>query len=137
MISTYSISTDKSKLDIETIHDYLCNQSYWARGRTIEEVKISIENSTCFGVYDKNENLVGFARVITDVSVLAWLLDVFILEEHRKQGLGKLLVKTVVEHPDFSLVNKWMLATDDAHTLYEKFGFKTDTDPQKYMRKVL
>ncbi len=137
MISTYSISTDKSKLDIETIHDYLCNQSYWAQGRTIEEVKISIENSTCFGVYDKNENLVGFARVITDVSVLAWLLDVFILEEHRKQGLGKLLVKTVVEHPDFSLVNKWMLATDDAHTLYEKFGFKTDTDPQQYMRKVL
>ena len=137
MISTYSISTDKSKLDIETIHNYLCNQSYWAKGRTIEEVKISIENSTCFGVYDKNENLVGFARVITDVSVLAWLLDVFILEEHRKQGLGKLLVKTVVEHPDFSLVNKWMLATDDAHTLYEKVGFKTDTDPQKYMRKVL
>lgn len=137
MISTYSISTDKSKLDIEKIHDYLCNQSYWAQGRTIEEVKISIENSTCFGVYDKNENLVGFARVITDVSVLAWLLDVFILEEHRKQGLGKLLVKTVVEHPDFSLVNKWMLATDDAHTLYEKVGFKTDTDSQKYMRKVL
>lgn len=137
MISTYSISTDKSKLDIEIIHDYLCNQSYWAQGRTIEEVKISIENSTCFGVYDKNENLVGFARVITDVSVLAWLLDVFILEEHRQQGLGKLLVKTVVEHPDFSLVNKWMLATDDAHTLYKKFGFKTVTDPQQYMRKVL
>lgn len=78
----YSISTDKSKLDIDAIHEYLCNTSYWAKGRSVENVKKSIAHSLCFGLYDKSDQMLGFARVVTDEVAFAYVMDVFILEEH-------------------------------------------------------
>jgi len=130
----YSISTDKSKIDVEAIHDYLCHQSYWAKGRSLERVEKSIENSICFGLYDSNGNMLGFARVVTDHVVFAYLMDLFVFDEHRGKRLGTKLVKHIVEQPDLQ-VRLWFLATADAHGLYEKFGFSSLDDPERYMFK--
>jgi len=130
----FTISTDKNKLDVDAIHDYLCNRSYWAQGRTIVSVRKSIENSLCFGVYDKNDHFVGFARVLTDYTVFAYLLDLFILETHRNRGLGKSLVDHIVNNDAFKDV-RWRLDTKDAHDLYRKFGFREPAFPEKIMEK--
>jgi GNAT superfamily N-acetyltransferase len=130
----YVISTDKSKIDVDAVHDYLCHTSYWAKGRSIERVKKSIENSLCFGLYDGEEIMLGFARVVTDQVVFAYLMDLFIFEEHQGKGLGSMLVKYIIEHPDLQ-VRLWFLATETAHGLYEKFGFSALDDPARYMFK--
>ena len=130
----YLISTEKSKLNVEAIHDYLSNKSYWAKGRSIESVKKSIENSICFGLYDTEEKLLGFARVVTDKVVFSYLMDFFIFEEYQGHGLGTKLVKHIIEHPDLQ-VRLWFLATANAHKLYEKFGFSNLDDPDRYMFK--
>lgn len=130
----YSISTDKSKLNVEVVHDYLCHTSYWAKGRSIERVQKSIENSICFGLYDSKGDMLGFARVITDHVVFAYLMDLFILEEHQGNGLGTKLVKHIIEEPDLQ-VRLWFLGTADAHGLYEKFGFSGLDHPERFMFK--
>jgi GNAT superfamily N-acetyltransferase len=130
----YSISTDKTKLNIEAIHDYLCHRSYWAKGRSLENVKKSIENSICFGVYDSKNNMLGFARVITDHVVFAYLMDLFIFEEQQGKDLGTKLVKHIVEQPDLQ-VRLWFLKTADAHGLYKKFGFTNLDNPDRFMFK--
>ncbi len=135
-MSNYKISTDKDKLDLIAIHDFLTNRSYWARGRSFETVKRSIENSICFGVYDNTDKLVGFARVLTDSAVFAYIMDVFILEVFRKQGLGKQLMDAIMKHPDIQGLQRVMLATNDAHKLYEKFGFVVTEIPNKIMEFV-
>ena len=135
-MSNYKISTDKDKLDLIAIHDFLTNRSYWARGRSFETVKRSIENSICFGVYDNTDKLVGFARVLTDSAVFAYIMDVFILEDFRKQGLGKQLMDAIMKHPDTQGLQRVMLATNDAHKLYEKFGFVVTEIPNKIMEFV-
>ena len=130
----YSISTEKSKLNVEAIHDYLCHKSYWAKGRSLESVKKSIDNSICFGLYDSKNNMLGFARVVTDKVVFAYLMDLFIFEEHQGKGLGTTLVKHILEQPDLQ-VRLWFLATASAHGLYEKFGFSGLDNPDRYMFK--
>lgn len=118
----FLVSTDKSLLSLDTIHDFLVNRSYWANSRTKEQIGRSIDNSMCFGVYESGRQ-VGFARVVTDYSVMYWLCDVFIDEEYRGKGLGKLLVECVVNHPQLKDLNG-ILATKDAQGLYEKYGFR-------------
>ena len=130
----YSISTDTSKLDIEAIHDYLSNKSYWAKGRSLQAVKKSIDNSICFGLYDSEGNTLGFARVVTDKVVYAYLMDLFIFEEFQGKGLGAKLVEHILEQKDLQ-VRLWFLATKSAHGLYKKFGFTTVDDPEKLMYK--
>jgi len=130
----YLISTEKSKLDVVSIHDYLCNKSYWAKGRSLENVKKSIDNSICFGLYDSEQKIAGFARVVTDKVVFAYLMDFFIFEKYQGNGLGKKLVKHIIEYPDLQ-VRLWFLATKNAHKLYEKFGFSALADPDRYMFK--
>ena len=132
----YSISTDKDKLDIKVIHDFLCNRSYWAKGRSLEEVKKSIDNSICFGVCDRLGHTIGFARVVTDDVLFAYLFDVFILESYRGQGLGKRLVDYVLNDSGIQ-AKVWMLATTDAHSLYEKFGFHPIEVEQQYRHMIL
>ncbi|HYE84314.1 MAG TPA: GNAT family N-acetyltransferase, partial [Clostridia bacterium] len=95
----YLISTDKSLLSLDTVYDFLVNRSYWAKNRKREQIEKSIENSLCFGAYDAGRQ-VAIARVVTDYSVMYWLCDVFVDEEYRGQGIGKLLVESVVNHPD-------------------------------------
>ncbi len=134
--SEYLISTEKSTLNVALIHDFLSNHSYWAKDRSKKTVEKSIKNSLCFGVYEKNNNQVGFARVVSDFVIFAWILDVFILEEHRKKGLGKKLMQDVFGFPKLQNIKKWGLATDDAHGLYKKFGFKKLARPEIYMERI-
>ena len=135
MMEEIIISDDKSKLDIELIHKFLTT-SYWAKGRTIDEVKNSIEHSICFGVY-KDGKQIGFARILTDYTVIAYLMDVFILEEFRGKGFSKLLLKRIFDDDKFKRVKKWMLATKDAHSLYAQFGFGEIKNPDRLMEKVV
>jgi GNAT superfamily N-acetyltransferase len=131
----YSISTDKAKLDVGLVHEYLSERSYWAQGRPLDVVETSIEHSICFGVYD-GDRQVGFARVVTDHATFAWLCDVFILESHRGCGLGKWLVECVVAHPDLREFRNFLLATRDAHELYRRYGgFESLEKPEKWMRR--
>jgi len=92
----YTITTDKSKLNIDAIHDYLCNKSYWAKGLSLETVIKSIDNSICFGLYDSHGNNLGFARVVTDKVVHPYLLDLFIFDEFQGKGLGTKLLKHIL-----------------------------------------
>ena len=136
MENKFFISTDKSKLNIDLIHDYLSNQSYWAKGRSLQTIKKSIEHSLCFGVYITAGRQIGFARILADHAVLAWILDVFIVEEFQGQGLGKLLMKTIIEHKDLQGMQAWRLTTADAHDLYRKFGFEIIAERNFHMEIV-
>lgn len=129
------ISTDKNKLQIGVIHAFLTN-SYWAKGRTINEVKKTIEHCLCFGVYLKG-NQIGFARVATDYTVFAYLMDVFILPENRGNGYSKQLMKAIIEEPQLSTCKVWMLKTKDAHNLYKQFGYTELQHPEKLMERLL
>ncbi len=130
----FLISTDRDRLDIDAIHGFLSEKSYWARNRSREQTETAIKNSLPFGLY-KGENLVGFARVVTDFATFAYLGDVFVTEEFRGRGLSKWLMRVIVEHPDLQGFRRWILATRDAHTLYEKFGFHGLVHPERWMEK--
>lgn len=131
----FIISTDRNRLQIEVIHRFLSEDSYWARERTKEQTITAIKNSLPFGVY-KGENLIGFARVVTDYATFAYLGDVFILDEFRGHGLGKWLMETIVNHPELQGFRRWVLATKDAHTLYEKYEFAPLRFPERWMEKT-
>ncbi len=130
-----TISNNKAKLDIDFIHGFLTN-SYWAKGRTKEEVIITIQNCLNFGVY-LDDKQIGFARILTDSVVFGYLMDVFIIQEHRGKGYAKLLVKNITEHPDLQQIKRWMLITKDAHTLYQQFGFNEVENPTRIMEKLV
>jgi GNAT superfamily N-acetyltransferase len=128
----FSISDDRSELDVEMIHTFL-SRSYWAAGIRLARVRTLIANSFCIGDYSREAGQVGFARVLTDYGRFAFLADVFVLEAHRGKGLGKLLVKAVLDHAALRDTGVWLLATRDAHGLYERFGFHGLTEPEKFM----
>jgi GNAT superfamily N-acetyltransferase len=128
----YLISNNKDLLSIERIHALL-SRSYWAGKRTREIIEKSINHSECFGIFLNNDQ-VGFARIVTDHSVMYWLCDVFIEEGHRKQGLGKKLIETIVNHEELKNL-AGILATSDAYGLYEKYGFVKDTE--RFMRRMV
>lgn len=131
----FVVSTDRSRLQIERIHQFLTEESYWAKERTFEQTTTAIENSLPFGVY-RGENQIGFARVVTDYATFAYLGDVFILEEFRGRGLSKWLMEVIIEHPDLQNFRRWILATRDAHALYEKFDFTPLKFPARWMEKT-
>lgn len=128
----FCISTDKKKLDIDSIHEFLSTKAYWCLNIPKVKVMTAIENSLCFGVY-QNEKQVGFARVITDYSAIAYLGDVYILEEYRGHGLSKWLIETIMGHPNLQGLRRWILLTKDAHGLYRQFGWTDIADPSKWM----
>jgi GNAT superfamily N-acetyltransferase len=129
------VSTDKSKLDVPFIQNFL-KDVYWAAGRTIEEVQTTIDASFCFGIYLDDEQIC-FARVITDYAVFAYLMDVFIDEKHRGKGYSSILIDAMMKEPQLQQVKIWRLATSDAHFLYGKFGFSALAHPEKMMEKVI
>jgi N-acetylglutamate synthase-like GNAT family acetyltransferase len=131
--TNYSISSERSKIDLDFVHGYL-SRSYWAEDIPKEIVAKSIENSLCFGIY-KNNQQVGFARVITDHSTFAYLADVFIIEEERGKGLSKWLMECILKHEQLQGLRNFCLLTRDAHTLYEQFGFKNLEKPQNFMAR--
>jgi GNAT superfamily N-acetyltransferase len=129
-----TVSSDKTKLNLPFIQNFL-KDIYWAAGRTMEEVQITIDASVCFGVY-YNDHQIGFARVITDYVVFAYVMDVFIDENHRGNGYASILMEAMLNEPQLQQVKIWRLATSDAHFLYEKFGFKALAHPEKMMEKL-
>jgi GNAT superfamily N-acetyltransferase len=138
----YLISTNPEWLDLEVIHTFLSEHSYWARGIPLDVVARSISHSVCFGVYaveNSPSNLdrrqIGFARVTTDRATFAYLADVFILPEHRGRGLSKRLMEAILAHPDLQGLRRWMLATADAQELYGKFGFGPLSQPEGFMQR--
>lgn len=128
----YEISTDVTRLDRGLIHRFLHDESYWAKGVPRDIVDRAIDNSICFGLYHGADQ-VGFARVVTDRAAFAYLADVFVLPDHRGQGLGKRLIETVLSHPDLQGVRRFILGTADAHSLYERFGFRPLAEPGRMM----
>ena len=130
-----TVSTDKNKLDVPFIQNFL-KDIYWAAGRTIDEVQTTIDASVCFGIY-LDDKQIGFARVITDYVVFGYVMDVFITEEHRGKGYSSILIENMMNEPILKNIQIWRLATTDAHFLYEKFGFKPLEHPKKMMEKKL
>jgi len=130
---SFTISTDPARLNIDAIADML-TRAYWAKGRTREVIARYLQYSLTFGVFEGNRQI-GLARVVSDYTTFAWLCDVFIHEDFRGLGLGKWLLETVHSHPDLQGLRRWMLATHDAHGLYEQYGWTPLASPERWMEK--
>ena len=130
----FLISTERHRLDREMIHDFLARESYWAKGRDLEVVNRGIDNSLSFGIYHGRKQ-VGFGRVVTDYATFAWVADVFVVAEHRGQGLGKWLIEVMLSHPQLQGFRRWALSTRDAHELYRIFGFNELARPERWMER--
>ncbi len=129
----YEVSTDSARLDLPFIHRFLA-ASYWAKEIPFELIQRSIENSLCFGSYLAGGNeQVGFARVITDYATFAYVADVFVAEEHQGHGVGKALMRAIIDHPPLQGIRRFLLITKDAHGLYAQFGFRPIPDPDRFM----
>jgi GNAT superfamily N-acetyltransferase len=131
----FEISTDKSRLDVDMIHRFLVEESYWAQTRKAEQTRSAIENSICFGVYHDGRQI-GFARVVSDRATFAYVGDVFVLDEFRGHGIGKRLMEAMVAHAELQGLRRWILATRDAHGLYEQFEFAGLRHPDRWMEKT-
>ena len=128
----FTITTDKSKMDIVAIHDFLSKYSGWSDNIPFDRVKTSIDNSLNFGLF-RNDIQIGFARIISDFSTIAYLGDIYVLDDYRGQGLSKKLMDTVIEHPNLQGLRRWILLTSTADWLYEKYGFTKLPKPELYM----
>jgi N-acetylglutamate synthase-like GNAT family acetyltransferase len=128
----FTITTDKTKLDIVAIHNFLSKHSGWSDNIPFERVKTSIDNSLNFGLFH-NDKQIGFARVISDFSTIAYLGDIYVLDSYRGQGLSKKLMSVVMSHPNLQGLRRWILLTSTAGWLYEKFGFTKLPKPELYM----
>jgi hypothetical protein len=140
----YFVSPDPALLDLSLIHTFLTT-SYWSPGIPRATVEKAVANSLPFGVYDPSSprspsdprpSQVGFARVISDRATFAYLADVFILPAHRNRGLSKLLMQSIIAHPDLQNLRRFSLITRDAHTLYTQFGFTPLNHPDRHMERV-
>ncbi len=132
----FRLSTSKTQLDFDTIFKYLNEEAYWSKGKMIPEgLQLAIDNSLNFGVYLEHHQ-VGYCRVVSDGSTMAYLADVFILPPYRGKGLSKWMLSKVLQHPDLQNLRRWILLTDDAHELYRKFGWTELTQPHLYMERI-
>jgi GNAT superfamily N-acetyltransferase len=127
----YVVSTDPDRLDLAAVHQFLSEEAYWSPGVPLDVVRRAVAGSLVFGLYHGQEQA-GLARVVSDRATFAWLCDVYVLPEHRGHGLGKWLMECVKSHPELQGLRRWMLATRDAHGLYEQFGF-VPAEPGRFM----
>lgn len=134
----YELSTDPGRIDIGAVHEFLSTDGYWSVGRSRDVVERSIANSglVCGAYLAESGELVGFARMVTDLATFAWLCDVFVIPEHRGSGLGVAVVMMLVEHPALVGVKRQLLATRDAHELYRRVGFAAMAEPEKWMERA-
>ena len=130
----YEITTDRARIDVNAVHRFLSEESYWARDIPREVVERSLRHSLCFAIL-RGDELVGFARVISDRATFAYLGDVFVLPAHRGKGLSKWLMECIGSHADLQGLRRWILATADAHGLYARFGFSPLKAPPRWMEK--
>ena len=134
MFDDYLITTDQQQMDFTTIYGFL-SQSYWAKGIPEDTLRKAIRNSLCFAVLTKEKNLIGFARIISDFATFAYLADVFVLDAYRGKGISKWLMQTIQAHPDLQGLRRAMLATADAHGLYQQYGFTPLEKPERFMER--
>ncbi len=132
----YLISTDQNLLDLDVIHRWISEESYWAPGRSRQTVAASVQASLNFGIYADDGEMVGAARVVTDFATFGWLCDVFVIDEHRGRGLGKALMAAVADHPELTGLQRIILATADAHQLYARYGFELMANPERWMQRT-
>lgn len=131
----YELTDDRARIDIRSVQEFLANESYWARGRTVEVTAESVRNSYCVASISENGVLVGFARIVTDWATVYYVCDLFVTRDHRGRGIGKALVRWVTEHPKLKPL-AGLLLTDDAHGLYSGFGFVQDAESaRRFMRR--
>ncbi|MBE0544381.1 MAG: GNAT family N-acetyltransferase [Verrucomicrobia bacterium] len=127
----YEISTDRRRFDVDQIHRFL-SSCYWAANIPRCVVEQSIKHSLCFGAFCGGQQI-GFARAITDYATFAYIADVFVVTEHRGRGVAKQLIRATLDHPDLQGLRRFLLATEDAHGLYARFGFKPLSHPEHYL----
>jgi len=131
----YQISTDRGLLDMKLVWEFLSSEAWWSKGIPRHRVEQAIQNSICFGLY-KGKKQIGFVRVLSDNSILAYVMDMFIVEEYRGQGLAEWLLQCMLEHPRIRRVKRIMLRTLHQRELFQKFGFEEFTEPQTVMSKI-
>ena len=136
LLAGYEVSTDPGRIDLDYVHHYLSDLSYWAGGIPRDVVARSIANSIAFGLYGPDGQQAGFARVITDRATFAWLADVFIDPGRQGLGLGKGLLEAILAHPELQELRRFMLVTLDAHSLYQQYGFGPPPNPERLMAIV-
>jgi GNAT superfamily N-acetyltransferase len=129
------VSTDPSLLDVARIHRWLSEDAYWSLGRTRDVVERSIEHSLNFGAYDDSGEQVGYARVVTDHATFAWLCDVYVSRDRRGHGVGTALLDALAAHLAGYRLSRTLLATADAHPLYERYGFRPLAHPSRFMER--
>lgn len=130
MTEAIAVSDAKDRLDLDAVYAFL-RRTNWAAGRTRETFEKSVRNSLCFGAY-LGEKQIGFARVVTDGSTFAYLCDVFVEESHRGRGVSRRMMDVITAHPELESYRRFVLATQNAHGLYAKYGFR-DVPPGSFM----
>jgi len=131
-VTSYRVATELVDRDRDRVYRFLSEDAYWSQGLPRDVFDRAVDNSLSFAAYDGDE-LVGYARVVTDRSTYAWLCDVFVLPAHRSRGVSKLLMTTVMAHPELQGLRNFVLATRDAHGLYAKYGFTPLQQPERWM----
>jgi GNAT superfamily N-acetyltransferase len=131
----YIVSDDRSRVDRDAVHRFLHDDSYWAQGRPRDVTDRAIDNSLVFGAYTEAGEQAGFARVVTDHATHAWLCDVFVLPEHQGRGLARALVAAALDHPSLGGIRRVLLATLDAHGVYQPLGFTPIAHPDQWMER--
>lgn len=129
----YRLSTDPARIDVDAVHDFLANQSYWARGMPRAQLERGLAHSLLIGIFAPDGTMAAFARVLTDYAVFAYLRDVFTQPAHRGRGLASWLAAEIRNHPDLATVGTWTLATADAHAVYERAGYRRPPDHERFM----
>ena len=127
------ISTDRAGLDVDMIHAFLSQDSYWGHGIPRHTVERAIAGSLCFGGFLDGHGQVAFARVVTDGATFGYLADVFVLPAQRGHGYSLQLMDAVMAHPQLQGLRRLLLATSDAHGLYARYGFAAPSRPQTLM----
>jgi len=128
----FCISTEKARLDIKAIHEFLSTQAYWCLNIPFSRVEMAVNHSLNFGLYSEAQQI-GYARVISDFSSVAYLGDVYVLPYFRGQGLSKWLMQTIMAYPELQCMRRWILSTADAHGLYKQFGWEPVAYPERWM----
>ena len=135
-VGTYTVSDDPSRLDVKAMHAYL-RRAYWSEEIPLEVVERAARGSLCIGAYDQRGAQVGLARFISDYATFAYVCDVYVLEEHRGRGLSKAMMAMASSHPKLQGLRRWTLVTNDAHSLYAQYGFKTISHADRFMERTV
>ncbi len=129
----YTLSTDRTRLDVDAVERFLCEDAYWTTGHARQTLERALAGSLVMGAYAPDATFAGFARLVTDCAIFAYMRDVFVMPDHRSKGLATWMALAIRDHPDLETVSTWMLATADAHGVYEKAGFQRAPHPEWYM----